>query len=311
MSLIGSLWSSSVNKASQKVANSVIPAAGFGTRFLPATKAVPKELLPIIDKPAIQHVVEEAVASGLDRILIVTSRNKHAIEDHFDRALEVEQRLIRTGDTTGLAQVRHCIEFSDIHYVRQSEARGVGDAVLHAQTYVGDQPFVVLLPDELIEPSARLLERMLNLHAQVGGSIVALMKVPSSQIHLYGCASVEPTPDEDVVRITGLVEKPSAEEAPSDLAVIGRFVLAPIVFAELRRTGPGRQGEIQLTDALHEMAQPGHEGGPVHGILFSGRRHDTGDRGGYLRAVVQMACERDDVGPEFREWLRIFAKSEL
>jgi UTP--glucose-1-phosphate uridylyltransferase len=276
----------------------VIPAAGLGTRFRPATKASPKELLRVVDKPAIQYVVEEAVAAGLTDVLMITGRNKRSLEDHFDRAWELEQALEAKGDTARLAAVRHATELGQIHYVRQGDPRGLGHAVLVAEPHVGHEPFAVLLGDDLVDPRDPLLSTMIEVAEREGGSVVALMQVPKDQISMYGCAAV--TGEGDVVRITGLVEKPAAEDAPSDLAVIGRYVLSPTVFEVLQRTAPGRGGEIQLTDALQELTRTE----PVHGVVFRGRRYDTGDRLDYLKTVIRLASEREDLGPELLSWLR-------
>ncbi|MER7515808.1 UTP--glucose-1-phosphate uridylyltransferase GalU [Streptomyces sp. NPDC126499] len=294
------------NTPAPRVRKAVIPAAGLGTRFLPATKATPKEMLPVVDKPAIQYVVEEAVSAGLDDVLMVTGRNKRPLEDHFDRNYELEEALVRKGDEERLAKVQESNELATMHYVRQGDPRGLGHAVLCAAPHVGDEPFAVLLGDDLIDPRDPLLARMLEVLGENGGSVVALMEVDPAQIHLYGCAAVDPTGDADVVRITGLVEKPEPAEAPSNLAIIGRYVLDPAVFDVLRETEPGRGGEIQLTDALQKMAVDERVGGPVHGVVFKGRRYDTGDRGDYLRAIVRLACEREDLGPDFRAWLKGF-----
>jgi len=284
------------------VRKAVVPAAGLGTRFLPATKATPKEMLPVVDKPAIQYVVEEAAAAGLDDILMVTGRHKRAIEDHFDNAAELEQALAAKGDTVRLDAVRDPARLANIHHIRQGDPLGLGHAVLCARNHVGDQPFAVLLGDDLIDPRETLLASMLDAQARYGGSVVALMEVDPSQIHLYGCAAVEPTDEDGVVRVTGLVEKPSLENAPSRYAVIGRYVLDPAVFGVLERTPPGRGGEIQLTDALQELAT----GDTVHGVVFKGLRYDTGDKADYLRTVVRLACDRPDLGPEFVSWLKEF-----
>nr|WP_030927751.1 UTP--glucose-1-phosphate uridylyltransferase GalU [Streptomyces sp. NRRL S-646] len=284
------------------VTKAVIPAAGLGTRFLPATKATPKEMLPVVDKPAIQYVVEEAAAAGLDDVLMVTGRHKRAIEDHFDNAFELEQALAAKGDAIRLDAVRDPARLANIHHIRQGEPLGLGHAVLCARRHVGDRPFAVLLGDDLIDPRETLLSRMLDVRDRHTGSVIALMKVPPEQIHLYGCAAVEATGEDGVVRVTGLVEKPSRQDAPSSYAVIGRYVLDPAVFDTLERTPPGRGGEIQLTDALQELAA----GGTVHGVVFDGLRYDTGDKGDYLRTVVRLACDRDDLGPEFTAWLKEF-----
>jgi UTP--glucose-1-phosphate uridylyltransferase len=276
----------------------VIPAAGLGTRFLPATKATPKEMLPVVDKPAIQYVVEEAARAGLDDVLLVTGRNKKSLEDHFDRVVELEEALAAKGDDGRLALVRAASAIATIHYVRQGDPKGLGHAVLCAAPHVGNEPFAVLLGDDLIDERDPLLEQMVKVQQERGGSVVALMEVPHEQIALYGCAAVRG--DGDVVEVTDLVEKPPVDEAPSDLAIIGRYVLSPTVFEVLRTTPPGRGGEIQLTDAMHAMI--GQE--PLHGVVFRGRRYDTGDRLDYLKAVVQLAADRDDLGPPLLAWLR-------
>ncbi|MEV7869083.1 UTP--glucose-1-phosphate uridylyltransferase GalU [Streptomyces sp. NPDC088124] len=294
-----------------RITKAVIPAAGLGTRFLPATKATPKEMLPVVDKPAIQYVVEEAVAAGLSDVLMVTGRNKRPLEDHFDRNYELEQALTRKGDAGRLAKVQESSDLATMHYVRQGDPRGLGHAVLCAAPHVGDQPFAVLLGDDLIDPRDPLLARMVEVQEREGGSVVALMEVDPAQIHLYGCAAVEPTGDADVVKVHDLVEKPDAADAPSNYAIIGRYVLDPAVFGILRTTEPGRGGEIQLTDALQQLSADEKVGGPVHGVVFQGRRYDTGDRGDYLRAIVRLACEREDLGPDFRTWLRSYVSEEM
>jgi UTP--glucose-1-phosphate uridylyltransferase len=294
------------------ITKAVIPAAGLGTRFLPATKATPKEMLPVVDKPAIQYVVEEAVAAGMYDVLMITGRNKRALEDHFDRAYELEEALAAKGDTERLARIQEAADLAAVHYVRQGDPRGLGHAVLCAANHVGREPFAVLLGDDLIDARDPLLTRMVEVQREFGGSVIALIEVDPSQVHLYGCAAVKPTGTDDVVQVTDLVEKPDVGSAPSNLAVIGRYVLDPEVFEVLRSTGPGRGGEIQLTDALRELAQREPDtGGPVHGVLFSGRRYDTGDRADYLRAIVRLACEREDLGPEFRSWLKRFVDEQL
>ncbi len=292
----------------QAVTKAVVPAAGLGTRFLPATKAIPKEMLPVVDKPAIQYVVEEAVAAGLTDILLVTGRNKNTLENHFDRNWELETALEAKGDLDRLDRVREAGVSADMHYTRQGDPRGLGHAVLCGARHVGHEPFAVLLGDDLIDPRDPLLADMLAVRERHGGSVVALMRVPLDHISLYGCAAVTATNAEGVVRIDDLIEKPPAAEAPSDLAIIGRYVLDPGVFEVLNRTPPGRGDEIQLTDALREMASSG-EAGPVHGVVFEGRRYDTGDRLDYLKTVVRLAAERDDLGPDFRSWLHEFVAS--
>jgi UTP--glucose-1-phosphate uridylyltransferase len=280
------------------IRKAVIPAAGLGTRFLPATKAVPKEMLPVVDTPAIQLVVEEAVAAGLTDVLLITGRSKRALEDHFDRVVELELSLEAKGDTDKLRKVQESTHLGDVHYVRQGDPKGLGHAVLVAAAHVGAEPFAVLLGDDLIDPRDPLLQQMVTLQEEKGGSVVALMEVPHEQISLYGCAAV--SGEGDVVEITGVVEKPAAEHAPSNLAVIGRYVLSPTVFSVLRETAPGRGGEIQLTDALQTLISME----PLHGVVFRGRRYDTGDRLDYLKTVVRLASEREDLGPQLLAWLR-------
>ena len=286
----------------------VIPVAGMGTRFLPATKSVPKELLPVVDRPALQYIVEEAARAGLPEVLMVTGRNKGAIEDFFDRTPELETALEKKGDAGRLAAVHASTDLAHVHFVRQGEAKGLGHAVLQAAAFVGDEPFAVLLGDDLIDARDHLLEHMLAVQAEHGGSVIALLDVGRENIDKYGAVAVEPggrplMDGDEVVRVTGLVEKPPIEEAPSSLAIIGRYVLAPEIFGVLEETAPGRGGEIQLTDALATLVERGE---PVHGVVFSGRRYDTGDRLDYLKAVVLLASERDDLGPPFTSFLREF-----
>ncbi|MHA4815834.1 UTP--glucose-1-phosphate uridylyltransferase GalU [Streptomyces aculeolatus] len=294
-----------------RITKAVIPAAGLGTRFLPATKATPKEMLPVVDKPAIQYVVEEAVSAGLTDVLMITGRNKRPLEDHFDRNHELEEALRKKGDEARLAKVAESNDLANIHYVRQGDPRGLGHAVLCAAEHVGDQPFAVLLGDDLIDPRDPLLARMVRAQADHGGSVIALMEVDPEQIHLYGCAAVETTADSDVVRVTNLVEKPATADAPSNYAVIGRYVLDPAIFDVLRTTEPGRGNEIQLTDALQRLATDEALDSPVYGVVFKGRRYDTGDRGDYLRAIVRLACEREDLGADMRAWLRKYVAEEM
>ena len=289
------------------VTKAVIPVAGLGTRFLPATKAMPKEMLPVVDKPAIQYVVEEAVAAGLSDVLMVTGRNKTALENHFDRVGELEDILRSKGEDEKLEKVKFATDLADVHYVRQGDPKGLGHAVLRAKMHVGREPFAVLLGDDIIDARDPLLSRMLEVQGQRNTTVVALLEVDPSIAHLYGVATVEPTDEDDVVRITGLVEKPATGTAPSNLAIIGRYVLRPEIFEILEATEPGKGGEIQLTDALQELATGPEWGGGVYGVVFRGRRYDTGDRLDYLKAIVQLASDRDDLGPEFRPWLKEFA----
>lgn len=285
----------------------VIPAAGLGTRFLPATKAMSKEMLPVVDKPAIQYVVEEAAAAGIDDILVIIGRNKNAISNHFDSVPELEEKLTAKGDTGGLARVVQSSDLADIHYLRQGEPKGLGHAVLRARSHVGDSSFAVLLGDDLIDERDSLLPEMIAVHERTGAAVVALMEVDPSTIHLYGAAAVETIDGVDAVRVTGLVEKPAPSDAPSNLAIIGRYVLPASVFPVLERTAPGKGGEIQLTDALQQLAVAS-DGPGVVGVIFRGRRYDTGDRADYIKAIVQLAVDRADLGVELRPWLKEFAE---
>ncbi len=287
------------------VTKAVVPTAGLGTRFLPATKATPKEMLPIIDKPAIQYVVEEAVASGLTDVLLITGRSKQSIEDHFDRAYELEELLSAKDDVDRLALVQESSHLAALHYVRQGDPKGLGHAVLCAAQHVGSQPFAVLLGDDVIDARDPLLTRMIDVRDRYGGNVVALMEVEPEQVSQYGCVAMTPTDEDDVVTVTDLVEKPVPGEAPSPWIIIGRYVCDPSIFEVLRHTPPGRGGEIQLTDALKELtSSDGGHGGGVKGVLFRGRRYDTGNKLDYLRTLVQFACQRADLADEFVPWLR-------
>jgi len=291
-----------------KVTKAVIPVAGLGTRFLPATKAMPKEMLPLIDKPVIQYVVEEAVNAGLQDVLMVTGRNKNALENHFDRVAELEQNLELKGDTDRLAKVMHSSDLANIHYVRQGDPKGLGHAVLRAKAHIAEHSFALLLGDDVMDARDPLLEKMLELHESTGENVVALMEVDPSQIHLYGCAVIEGELKDGVVRITGLVEKPKNDEAPSNLAVIGRYVLRPEIFDILEETPPGRGGEIQLTDALMAAAQNPERAGGVLGVVFKGRRYDTGDKLDFIKATLRLGVDREDIGQDLRAWLHDFNK---
>jgi UTP--glucose-1-phosphate uridylyltransferase len=288
----------------------VIPAAGLATRFLPATKAVPKELLPVVDRPVLQYIVEEAARSGINDILLVTGRGKTSMVDHFDRRPDLEQRLEAKGDLERLAAVRAPSELAEIYTCRQGEPLGLGHAVSYAESHVGGEPLAVLLGDEFTGADEPLLDQMLDLQARTGGIVLAFIEVPWDEVSRYGVASVERAEElgTDVVKVTGLVEKPARDDAPSNLAVVGRYVLPNSIFDAIRRTGPGAGGEIQLTDAMATLLR---EGTPVHGVVFRGVRYDTGAPIGYLQAVVQLACRRPDLGPTFREWLADFVKNEL
>jgi UTP--glucose-1-phosphate uridylyltransferase len=295
--------------AKSSITKAVIPAAGLGTRFLPATKAMPKEMLPVVDTPAIQYVVQEAVDAGLHDVLLVTGRNKNALENHFDRAAELEAQLEKKGDSDKLRKVNFSTELADVHYVRQGDPKGLGHAVLRARPHVGNESFAVLLGDDIIDQRDPLLTKMLDVAERRHTTVVALLEVDPSQIHLYGAAAVEKTDDPDVVKVTGLVEKPKAEDAPSNYAIIGRYVLRPEIFNILETTQPGKGGEIQLTDALQTVAEGPDWMGGVYGVVFRGRRYDTGDRLDYLKSIVRIAADREDLGPDFRHWLIEYASS--
>jgi UTP--glucose-1-phosphate uridylyltransferase len=269
---------------------------------------MPKEMLPVIDTPAIQYVVEEAAAAGLTDVLMVTARSKTNIEDHFDRNIELEQVLEAKGDDAGLRRVRASGEIAAMHYVRQSQPLGLGHAVLCAADHVGDQPFAVLLGDDLIDPRDKLLQRMIEVRQQHGGTVIALMEVEPDQVSAYGVAAIEPTSEDDLVAVTDLVEKPPVGEAASNWIIVGRYVCDPAIFDVLRKTAPGRGGEIQLTDALRALADRGlgADGGGVHGVLFRGRRYDTGNKLAYLQTQIKFACERPDVKDDFIPWLRTY-----
>lgn len=286
------------------VRKAVVPVAGLGTRFLPATKATPKEMLPVVDKPAIQYVVEEAVHAGLTDILMVTGRNKRPLEDHFDRVDGLEAALRAKGDHKKLELIQESSELADIHFVRQGDPLGLGHAVLKGEQHVGNEPFAVLLGDDLIDERSPILPTMIDVYEKTGGCVVALMEVPHESINMYGCAAIQQTDEDGVVKITDLVEKPDPEDAPSNLAIIGRYVLGPEIFPVLHDTAPGRGNEIQLTDALKECANG--QGKGVYGVVFSGERYDTGDKLSYIQAVIQLASRRDDLGADLRAWLKEF-----
>lgn len=285
------------------VKKAVIPAAGLGTRFLPFTKAVPKEMLPIIDRPVIQYIVEEAIDAGMDDILIITSRHKKVMEDHFDRHIELEDALNGKGKTEEAEQVRALAEMADIHFIRQGEARGLGHAIGMAKRHVGDQPFAVLLGDDIMR--SNVLQGLVETYETHETSAVALMEVPHQDISAYGCAAVEGL-GQQVVDITDLVEKPAVADAPSNLAVMGRYLFTPAIFDEIDRTPPGVGGEIQITDAMVSLMAKE----PLKGFTFTEGRFDTGKKIDYLRAVVEFALEREDLGSEFRTILAEIAKRE-
>jgi UTP--glucose-1-phosphate uridylyltransferase len=283
-----------------RVRKGVFPAAGLGTRFLPATKAQPKEMLPLVDKPTIQYVVEEAVASGLSEIIIVTGRGKRAIEDHFDAAFELEYYLNDRGKVDELAQIKTISELASVCYVRQKEPLGLGHAILCARMLVGDEPFGVFLGDDIIGgASTPCMRQLLDVYARYDGPVIAVERVPRDRIHQYGVIAGRPV-GERVWQITDLVEKPRAEDAPSDLAIIGRYVLTPDVFGILAETAADKRGEIQLTDGLRTLRTRR----PMYAVEFEGKRYDTGDKLGFLKATVEFALARPDLSDAFRAYLK-------
>ncbi|MDX1658518.1 MAG: UTP--glucose-1-phosphate uridylyltransferase GalU [Nitriliruptorales bacterium] len=289
------------------VTKAVLPVAGWGTRFLPATKAIPKEMIPVVDRPAIQYIVEECVEAGIDDVLLVTSTGKQSLVDHFDRVVDLEVALEEKGKKEELEEVVRLGRLASVHAVRQGEQLGLGHAVLMGREHVGDASFAVILGDDIIDPESDFLSRMIAVHERSGRPVVAVMEVPEDQVHLYGIVATEPTDEDDVFRATNLVEKPAADEAPSNLAIIGRYVLPAEIFDVIEQTPPGRGGEIQLTDALEAMAQDE----PIMAVRFDGVRHDTGDKLGFLKATVEMAARREDLGPDFTAWLRTFVGEQL
>ncbi len=286
----------------QKVRKAVFPAAGLGTRFLPATKAQPKEMLPLVDKPIIQYVVEEAVAAGLTNIIIVTGRGKNAIEDHFDVSYELEKLLEERGKTDLLDEVRAISGMINVSYVRQKETLGLGHAVLMARDLVGDEPFAVMLGDDIIDARVPCMRQMIDVFERHGGPVIAVHQVPRDEISAYGVIDPEPGSSGDgrVYPIRDLVEKPRVEEAPSDLAIIGRYLLTPDIFEELEQTPRDKGGEIQLTNGLRALRRKRQ----LFGYRFEGTRHDAGNKLGFLRATVEFALKREDLGGPFREYLR-------
>ena len=281
------------------IKKAVLPAAGLGTRFLPATKAQPKEMLPIVDKPTIQYVIEEAVKSGIEEILIVTGRGKRAIEDHFDKSFELEYYLSQKNMTKELGELQDISSMINIHYVRQKEPKGLGHAILCAKAFVGDEPFAVMLGDDIIESEEPCLKQLINVHDKFRASVIALLQVPMNAISSYGCIKPKKI-EEAIYLIEELVEKPEVEKAPSDLAIIGRYIITPEIFEILENTTPGKGGEIQLTDALAKL----NKRQAVYGCQFTGRRYDVGDRLGYLKAIVEMALTREDLKESFGEYLK-------
>ena len=281
----------------KKVRKAIIPAAGLGTRFLPATKAQPKEMLPIVDKPAIQYIIEEAIASGIEEILIITGRNKRSIEDHFDKSVELENQLKEQGkyDLLGLIEE---ISQVDIHYIRQKDAKGLGHAVLCAKQFVGNEPFAVMLGDDIVDAEVPCLRQLIDVYDDCQGTVLGVQEVAKDKVSSYGIVNPKKV-KENIWQAVDLIEKPSVEEAPSQLAVLGRYILEPEIFALLEKTEPGRGNEIQLTDAICKLA---HEK-PVYAYNFSGRRYDIGDKQGYLEATVEYALKRPEIRDKFLNYL--------
>ena len=285
----------------QKIRKAVIPAAGFGTRFLPETKAMPKEMLPIVDKPAIQYIVEEIRASGIEEILIISGHAKRAMEDHFDSSPELEQHLLEAGKLKELEEIRKISDIK-VHYVRQPYMRGLGDAILCAREFVDGEPFGVILGDDIVytgneEPA---LKQLMDRYYETGSTVVGCQVVPEEKVSSYGIIQGEKTKNPNLMKVVDMIEKPSIKEAPSRFAALGRYVITPEVFDILEQTKPGKGGEIQLTDALRVMARCGH----VYAYNFTGKRYDTGNKLGYLKAVVEFALRRNDLGDEFRAYLK-------
>ena len=286
-----------------KVRKAVFPAAGLGTRFLPATKAQPKEMLPLVDKPIIQYGVEEAMASGCDQIIIVTGRGKTSMEDHFDVSYELENVLKERGKTDLLAMVKQISDKTNLSYVRQKEAMGLGHAVLTAKELVGNEPFAVLLPDDVVDAEVPCLKQMIEVFDETQSSVIATQIVEGKAISAYGVLDAKPVEGKwkgQLYEISNLVEKPTLEEAPSNLAIIGRYVLTPGIFEALENTPYGKGGELQLTDGLRGLMKKEK----LYGFRFEGKRHDAGDKLGFLKATVEFALKRKDMGPEFRSWLK-------
>ncbi len=286
----------------QTITKAVIPAAGLGTRFLPVTKASPKEMLPLVDKPLIQYVVEEAVAAGISQIIIITGRGKRAIEDHFDISFELEEILKNTGKDDYIRDLRKISDMADFCYIRQSQPQGLGHAILCAKHLIGDEPFAVLLGDDIVDNDVPALKQMIDVYERTPAPIIGVQQVDPSEVYQYGILDAKPALDE-LYKINHLVEKPSVEEAPSDLAVIGRYILIPEIFDLLEKTKPGKNNEIQLTDALNDLTALR----TMYGYQIKGNRYDAGDKLGFLQATVQMALKNSNLGEPFKQYLKKLA----
>ena len=285
-------------RVKKEITKAVFPAAGLGTRFLPATKAMPKEMLPLVDKPLIQYVVEEAVSSGIEEVVLVTGRGKRAIEDHFDVAFELEEELKAKGKHKILSEVQRIAELVTFCYIRQKKALGLGHAVLTAKRVVGNDPFAVLLGDDIIDAETPVLRQMINVYQRYPGTILAIQKVPRSQTRHYGIIDAKKI-EKGIYLVKHMVEKPAPEEAPSNLAIIGRYILTPEIFSSLEHTKPGKGGEIQLTDGLKMLMAKQ----PIYAYEFEGTRHDAGDKLGFLKATVEFGLKNNEFGSEFRSYL--------
>jgi UTP--glucose-1-phosphate uridylyltransferase len=281
-----------------KVRKAIIPAAGLGTRFLPATKAQPKEMLPIVDKPTLQYIIEEAVESGIEEILIITGRNKKSIEDHFDKSVELEFELESKGKYDLLEEVRNISDMVNIHYIRQKEPKGLGHAIHCAKSFIGNEPFAVMLGDDIVENGKPCLKQMMEMYEQYKTTILGVQEIAEEEVSKYGIVDGKYIEDR-VYKVKGLVEKPAVEDAPSNIAILGRYVITPAIFEILEHTEPGKGGEIQLTDALKVLAQRE----AMYAYIFEGRRYDVGDKQGFLQATVEFALKRDDLREEFLQYL--------
>ena len=289
-----------------KVQKAIIPAAGLGTRFLPATKAQPKEMLPIVDKPSLQYIIEEAVASGIEEILIITGRNKQSIEDHFDKSVELELELEKSGKDELLREVRKISDMVNIHYIRQKEPRGLGHAIYCAKSFIGNEPFAVLLGDDIVDSEVPCLQQMIKAYDEYKTTILGVQEVPDTDVDKYGIVKGMHIEDR-MYKVRDLIEKPSIDEAPSNIAILGRYIISPRIFDILEHTAPGKGGEIQLTDALKELAQKE----AMYAYNFEGRRYDVGDKLGFLEATVEFALKREGLRDEFLEYLKnILAKED-
>lgn len=283
-----------------KIKKAIIPAAGFGTRFLPATKAQPKEMIPVVDKPTLQYIIEEAIKAGIEEVLIVTNRNKHAIEDHFDRSIELELLLERSGKTELLKEIRDISELVRIHYVRQMEAKGLGHAILCGKAFVGNEPFAVLLGDDIVDAKQPCIGQLMEAYDEYQGTILGVQAVPDSETGKYGIVDGDFI-NANTYSVKSLVEKPAPGEAPSNVAILGRYIISPKVFEILEDTAPGKGGEIQLTDALNRLAQEDK----VYARVFSGRRYDVGDKMGYLEATIDYALKREELRQPLLDYMKI------